>query len=109
MTPKRTSEPNPAFPAAPGSAVPVSVPALSALAFSSPKPKPRPKARRPADPAADWAKRLRAKRPDLVPFVLEAANEAYGRPAWERRLDQLDTYLLTMDDEIEPHRLQSRD
>lgn len=56
----------------------------------------RPARRSTADPAVAWARRLGRTRPGLVPFVLAAVNDAYGRPVWERRLDPTSELVLTI-------------
>jgi endonuclease-3 len=60
------------------------------------KPGPRPKKRKFSDPARTYAKRLERYRPGLVPFVLEALAERYGREPWARRLDPTSELILTI-------------
>jgi endonuclease-3 len=77
---------------------------VTAVARPSPagagrKPRPKPRPRRRRDPQAEakaWGKRLARARPGLVPYVLEALVEAYGRPTWERRLDPTSELVLTI-------------
>ncbi len=61
-----------------------------------PKRKPRPKKRKFSNPAATYAKRLARLRPGLVPFVLDALAERYGREPWSRRLDPTSELILTI-------------
>ncbi len=61
-----------------------------------PKPRPRPKKRKFSDPARTYAKRLERYRPGLVPFVLDALAERYGREPWARRLDPTSELILTI-------------
>jgi endonuclease-3 len=60
------------------------------------RPAARSRKRRPTDPARAWAKRLERTRPGLVEFVLDGLATAYGRPAWERRLDPTSELILTI-------------
>ena len=52
--------------------------------------------RRKADPIKPWAKRLRASRPDLVEYVLEAVQSLYGVPQWKRVLDPTSELVLVI-------------
>ncbi len=61
-----------------------------------PRPKPRPKKRKFSDPARTYAKRLERLRPGLIPFVLDALAERYGREPWARRLDPTSELILTI-------------
>lgn len=61
-----------------------------------PKARPRPRKRKFSDPARSYAKRLERYRPGLVPFVLDALAERYGRPMWQRRLDPTSELILTI-------------
>jgi endonuclease-3 len=56
----------------------------------------RPKKRSPEQLARAWARRLDAKRPGLVSFVLDSLAAAYGRPVWQRRLDPTSQLILTI-------------
>jgi endonuclease III len=58
--------------------------------------RPRPKKRKFTDPGRSYAKRLERYRPGLVRFVLERLADAYGHPAWERRLDPTSELILTI-------------
>jgi endonuclease-3 len=59
-------------------------------------PRKRPRKRKFSDPARTYAKRLERYRPGLVPFVLDALAERYGRPTWQRRLDPTSELILTI-------------
>jgi endonuclease-3 len=94
-------------PSAAKSAAPVeqAVPAKSAVpaqpkSKSKPKPKPKPASRRrkpgPEQAARVWARRLDARRPGLVDFVLGRLAEANGRPEWAPRLDPVSELILTI-------------
>jgi len=64
---------------------------------SRPTRKATPKRRRRApDPVKTWTRRLERTRPGLVTFVLDGLAGAYGRPAWERRLDPTSELVLTI-------------
>ncbi len=56
----------------------------------------RPKKRSPEQLAQAWARQLGAKRPGLVDFVLDSLAAAYGRPAWQPRLDPTSELILTI-------------
>ena len=56
----------------------------------------RPKKRKFSDPARTYAKGLERRRPGLVRYVLDGLAGAYGRPAWERRLDPTSELILTI-------------
>ena len=56
----------------------------------------RPKKHSPEQVARVWARRLDAKRPGLVSFVLDSLAAAYGRPVWQRRLDPTSELILTI-------------
>ncbi len=53
-------------------------------------------ARRPADPALAWARRMTRTRPDLVAFVIATLSDAYGRPVRDPRLDPVSELVLTI-------------
>ena len=83
-------------------------PAASPKLAASPKPaaspkraaRPRSTSRRarpsPEQVARAWARKLDAKRPGLVAFVLDRLAEANGRPAWQPRLDPVSELVLTI-------------
>ena len=71
-------------------------PMPTAASTPKPKPKPRPRKRKFSDPARTYAKRLERYRPGLVPFVLDALAERYGREPWARRLDPTSELILTI-------------
>jgi endonuclease-3 len=50
----------------------------------------------PEQVARAWARRLEAKRPGLVRFVLDRLAEANGRPVWHPRLDPVSELVLTI-------------
>jgi endonuclease-3 len=50
----------------------------------------------PEQIARAWARKLDAKRPGLVSFVLDRLAETNGRPAWQRRLDPTSELVLTI-------------
>jgi endonuclease-3 len=54
------------------------------------------KKRSPEQIARAWARKLDAKRPGLVDFVLDRLAEANGRPAWQLRLDPTSELVLTI-------------
>jgi endonuclease-3 len=77
----------------------VTVVARPSQARAARKPRSTARPRRRRDPQAEaraWAKRLARARPGLVPDVLDALAEAYGRPSWERRLDPTSELVLTI-------------
>jgi endonuclease-3 len=82
----------PAGPAVKSAAKPAakSAPAKSA-ARSTRKPKPAPDAI-----ARAWARKLEAKRPGLIPFVLDTLADVTGRPIWQHRLDPVSELILTI-------------
>jgi endonuclease III len=58
----------------------------------------KPRSRRPTpdQEARAWRRRLDAKRPGLVVFVLDRLAEANGRPVWQPRLDPVSELILTI-------------
>ena len=52
--------------------------------------------RKPADPAAAWARALARSRPGLVPFVLDELAGHYGTPTWQRVHDPTSELILTV-------------
>jgi endonuclease-3 len=75
--------------------------AKSAAAAKPAAAKPAAKPRRRSKPGTDqvaraWARKLNAKRPGLVPFVLDRLAEANGRPVWQPRLDPVSELVLTI-------------
>jgi len=69
---------------------------MTATPGPKPRPRPRPKKRKFSDPARTYAKRLERYRPGLIPFVLDALAERYGREPWARRLDPTSELILTI-------------
>jgi len=69
---------------------------MTATPGPKPRPRPRPKKRKFSDPARTYAKRLERYRPGLIPFVLDALAERYGREPWARRLDPTSELMLTI-------------
>jgi endonuclease-3 len=73
------------------------MPARSAApARSKPKSTSRPRKLGPEQVARAWARKLDAKRPGLVSFVLDRLAEANGRPVWQPRLDPVSELILTI-------------
>jgi endonuclease III len=56
----------------------------------------RKRARKPADPAKQWASYLRRYRPGLQRYVLHALTATYGEQRWESRLDPTSELILTI-------------
>jgi endonuclease-3 len=56
----------------------------------------RPRKLGPEQVARAWARRLDARRPGLVSFVLGRLAETNGRPVWQRRLDPTSELVLTI-------------
>ncbi len=68
----------------------------AAPAKSKPKSVPRRRKLGPEQVARAWARRLDARRPGLVAFVLDRLAEANGRPVWQPRLDPVSELVLTI-------------
>ena len=66
----------------------------------SARPKPKPTSRRkkpgPEQVARGWARKLDAKRPGLIGFVLDRLAETNGRPVWQPRLGPVSELVLTI-------------
>ena len=75
---------------------PRAAPATTSAKPRATRPKARSRRRHFSDPGRTWAKGLERRRPGLVPFVLDALAERYGRPVWERRLDPTSELILTI-------------
>jgi endonuclease-3 len=56
----------------------------------------RPRKPTPEQVARAWARKLDAKRPGLVSFVLDRLADANGRPVWQPRLDPVSELVLTI-------------
>jgi endonuclease-3 len=56
----------------------------------------RPRRLDPQHVARAWARRLGAKRPGLIGFVLDRLAETNGRPVWQPRLDPVSELVLTI-------------
>ena len=97
------------IPGQPDKAASAAKPAASEKAASAAKPaagakpavraarsKPRRRKPGPEQVARAWSRKLEAKRPGLVPFVLDRLAEANGRPAWAPRLDPVSELVLTI-------------
>jgi endonuclease-3 len=56
----------------------------------------RPRKPSPEQTARAWARKLDAKRPGLLSFVLDRLAEANGRPVWRPRLDPTSELVLTI-------------
>jgi endonuclease-3 len=68
----------------------------AATARSKPKSTARPRKPGPEQVARAWARKLDAKRPGLVSFVLDRLAGANGRPVWRPRLDPVSELVLTI-------------
>ncbi len=97
MSPKSTAG-SPAAAGSPRRAGPAAAPAAGSKSASKSKSASSARRRKPGPEqvARAWARKLDAKRPGLVSFVLDRLAQANGRPVWQPRLEPVSELVLTI-------------